>query len=222
MNTMLHVVITLMTTCNIYACFIFRSHVSLSEFLQWVSCILRKFDLVLMDEASQYVDREFSRYIVCTTEQPHKPFQVVVADFSQLQPFSKSSPSDAKDISLCHHYCKHFPLRVDMKTVYRTSDPEHLLFLNRIRLKQPSREQLEEYFGDRHWKGSRPDDLKDAVQRGIDISNETGEPFLWLTDQNCFASQVSAAVIEKEFGITEEDCRKHGVKCDVTTGSKIG
>ena len=176
--------------------------------------ILRKFDLVLMDEASQYDDLEFSRYIICSTEQPHKPFQVIVADFSQLQPVKTETGA----VSACRQYCENFPLSVQLKTVYRTSDPDHLLFLNRIRLKQPTREELEEYFADRHLRGG----LEAAVAHGIELSRSSGEPFMWLTDHNIVAAEVCAAVILQEFGITQQQCHKEGVSSDPNSGSKIG
>lgn len=44
---------------------------------------------------------------------------------------------------------------VELKTVYRTEDAEHLVFLNSIRLVQPHRPELEEYWAGRHWKKSR-------------------------------------------------------------------
>ena len=171
--------------------------------------ILRKFDLVLMDEASQYDDREFARYIISSTEQPHKPFQVIVADFSQLQPLASGM--------VCRHYCESFPCSVEMKTVYRTSDPSHLLFLNRIRLQQPSRQELEEYFGDRHLQG----DLHSAVAHGIHLSKLKGEPFMWLTDHNEVSGRVCAAVISQEFGISEQHCHLYGVESDPNSKSPI-
>ena len=47
---------------------------------------LRKFDLICMDEGSQYADQEWKRLFTCIKEQPHLPFLFLVADFQQIQP----------------------------------------------------------------------------------------------------------------------------------------
>ena len=111
---------------------------------------LRKIDLILCDEGSQYEDQEWDRFFQCIREQPHKPFTVLVADFKQLQPVVSGGS------------CERFSRRMDtveLKTVYRTDDVDHLAFLNMIRCEQPSRPVLEEYFGERHWKGRCLQDL---------------------------------------------------------------
>ena len=91
---------------------------------------LRGIDLILMDEASQYEDQEWSRFFTSVSEQPHKPFTVVVADFQQLSPVVSGG--------LCEAFCKRMQT-VELKTVYRTTDESQLLFLNRIRFVQPTR-----------------------------------------------------------------------------------
>ena len=81
---------------------------------------------------------------------------------------------------------------VELKTVYRSTDPEHLVFLNRIRVRQPDREILTKYFGSRHWKN---DSLEVCVQKGMDIASSTGNPFVWLTSTNYGAAQVCRAAL---------------------------
>ena len=49
---------------------------------------LRRIDLILVDEASQYDNREWELFYQQVKEQPHLPYTVVVADFKQLQPVS--------------------------------------------------------------------------------------------------------------------------------------
>ena len=88
-------------------------------------------DLILVDEASQYDNREWKRFTQSVAEQPHSPFLVAVADFQQLQPVVAGG--------LCHHALKSWPC-IQLDTVYRTSDEAQLLFLNRIREQQPSRQ----------------------------------------------------------------------------------
>ena len=92
---------------------------------------LRRIDVILIDEASQYDNREWQRFTQCVAEQPHLPYVLAVADFQQLQPVS--------DGGLCHQMLLSWP-RVTLDTVYRSQDPEHLVFLNRIREQQPSRQ----------------------------------------------------------------------------------
>ena len=109
--------------------------------------VLRKIDLILCDEGSQYEDQEWDRFFQCIREQPHKPFTTLVADFQQLQ--AVVSGGSCERFSRCMD-------TVELKTVYRTEDAEHLVFLNNIRLVQPRRPELEEYWAGRHWKKSRP------------------------------------------------------------------
>ena len=155
---------------------------------------LRSKDLILIDEGSQYDDQEMQRLFQSIQEQPHKPFTCIVADMQQLQPmvsgvFVRALVATLQSISL--------------ETVYRSKDGVHLEFLNRIRWKQPSRVLLEEYFEGRNPRGS----LDAAVGRGIDISRETGQPFLWLCSTNRGAAEVSAAAV-RCVGITEVELRK--------------
>ena len=70
------------------------------------------------------------------------PYSLVVADFQQLQPVSGGG--------LCQQFCE-LMLHIELDTVYRTSDPAHLLFQNCTREAQVEREDLEEYFEGRHW-----------------------------------------------------------------------
>ena len=101
---------------------------------------LRRYDLFLMDEASQYEDQEWDRFFQSVREQPHRPFTAVVADFQQLQPLVSGRA--------CRHYCQQMET-VELKTVYRTSDEDHLIFLNRIRVDQSFRSVLLDCFGER-------------------------------------------------------------------------
>ena len=84
---------------------------------------MRRIDLILFDEGSQYEDEPWGRVFQCIKEQPQSPYAVVVADFQQLQPIGKGGA--------CQRFCSCMQ-SVKLKTVYRSSDEEHLLFLNRI------------------------------------------------------------------------------------------
>lgn len=51
---------------------------------------LRRIDLILVDEGSQYDDSEWERFFTSIQEQQHSPFTTVVADSQQLQPVVSS------------------------------------------------------------------------------------------------------------------------------------
>ena len=107
----------------------------------------------------------------------------IAADFQQLSPVVSGG--------LCEAFC-HRMESVEMKTVYRSTDPEHLVFLNRIRVRQPDRDILTEYFDSRHWK---KDSLEVCVQKGMEIATATGDPFVWLTSTNYGAADVCRAAL---------------------------
>ena len=98
--------------------------------------VLRRTDLILCDEGSQYEDQEYQRFFTSIQEQPHKPFTALVADFQQLQPVVSGG--------LCEAFCNKMDT-VQLKTVYRTTDTTHLVFLNRIRFQQPDRNVYDYY-----------------------------------------------------------------------------
>ena len=100
--------------------------------VQWAPpSALRRIDVILIDEASQYDNREWQRLMQSVAEQPHLPYVLAVADFQQLQPVSAGG--------LCRTMLQGWPT-ITLDTVYRSSDPEHLFFQNRIREAQPSRQ----------------------------------------------------------------------------------
>jgi hypothetical protein len=133
---------------------------------------LRRIDVILCDEASQYEDDDWDRFFKSVKEQPHLPYVCVVADFQQLQPVCSGGS--------CQAFCGRMQ-SVELETVYRTSDPEHLLFQNRIRVVQPGGTDLDEYFEGRHWEN---DSLERCVQYGMELGEKEGQVFTWLTATN--------------------------------------
>ena len=97
---------------------------------------------------------------------------------------------------------------VELKTIYRSSDPAHLLFLNQIRDAQPSRALIGEYFAGRHWEC----DLRAAVRYGLSMQTSVSEAFMWLTVSNKGAARVNAEALHI-MGVTEAD-RAVGCKGD--------
>jgi hypothetical protein len=170
----------------------------------------------LVDEGSQYDDLEWERFFKCVLEQPHRPFVLTAADFQQLQPVAlgRQGQQEATQGGLCEQFTK-CNEKVLLRAVYRTNDVEHLGFLNRIRWKQPTREQLLEYFGDRHLRCH----LRRAVALGMSLSLEQGHPFIWLCHNNAGASEVCEAALE-EVGITPEEL-ENGYCCDPTSKSRL-
>ena len=179
------------------------------QLVQWAPpSALRRIDLILADEGSQYDDREWTRFFQSIQEQPHSPFMVVVADFQQLQPVVSGG--------LCRQFCEKMDT-VTLDTVYRSTDEDHLLFLNRIRFKQPYKPQLRQYWeGERHWRRLT---LHDAVRRGMRIQRETEKPFSWLCCTNKGASAVCEAALDC-LGVSQEE-RAQGYLCDPATKSTL-
>ena len=92
--------------------------------------------MTFCDEGSQY-DLEWQRLYQTVREQPHLPYVVVAADFQQLRPMSNGS--------ICKQFCEAME-SIELVTSYRSTCPEHLLFVNRIRDVQPDWSTLAEYF----------------------------------------------------------------------------
>ena len=105
---------------------------------------------------------------------------------------------------------------VTLDTVYRTSDEEHLLFQNRVRYTQPSKPVLEEYFGERHWSQYS---LASCVKYGMQIAEETGKPFTWLTSTNKGSSEVCEEALDI-VGVTADELEK-GYLCDPASKSRL-
>lgn len=168
---------------------------------------LRRIELILIDEASQYEDREWERLFTSIQEQPHKPYTGVVADFQQLQPIVRGG--------FCRQCCEAMACR-EMDMVYRSTDEAHLIFQNSIRADQPNRQMLEEYFDGRQWRARS---LTSAVEEGMKLAERHGQPFMWLTSTNKGSSDVSQAALDL-VGITEE-VRSGGYQCDPNTKSTL-
>ena len=160
----------------------------------------RKYEVVFCDEASQYDDLEWDRLYKTVREQPHSPYVVVVADFQQLRPLSNGT--------LCRRFCDLME-SIELVTSYRSTCPEHLLFLNRIRDTQPDRRTLTEYFGNRH---SKDLSLEQCVAKGLEMAAERRKVFTWLTHTNKGASTVCRAALAHR-GISDDDLLV-GYRCD--------
>jgi hypothetical protein len=167
----------------------------------------RKYEIIFCDEASQYDDLEWKRLFIALKEQPHLPYCVVVADFQQLQPVSGGG--------LCKKFCGRMET-IQLDTVYRSQDPEHLLFQNRIRENQPDKGILREYFAERHWEGYS---LQECVSYGLRLAKEKKCIFTWLTSTNRGAAEICEAAL-RDVGISPTDL-EGGYLCDPTSKSTL-
>ena len=95
--------------------------------------VLRRVGALLCDETSQVADSEWQRFFTSIKEQPHLPYTVLCVDFQRHPPVGSGG--------LCQQFCQRMQT-VELETVYRTSDEEHLLFQRRICENQPARELL--------------------------------------------------------------------------------
>ena len=116
---------------------------------------------------------------------------------------------------MCWQQCQRMD-QVLLRTVYRSKDEEHLLFLNRIRERQPTRADLLEYFGDRQWHHYS---LRECVAYGMELGRQQGRQFFWFTHTNAGASRVCREAVALE-GITDEDL-ENGYLCDPESKSDL-
>ena len=176
---------------------------------------LRKIDLILVDEGSQYADTEFERFFKILCEQPHSPFCMIVADFQQLSPVRMGERvTYAHEPSFCQRLCRCCP-SVTLDTVYRSQDPEHLLFLNHIRENQPTTDMLQDYFHRRQFRGT----LEQTVGHTLDFEKNGGSPMTWLTCTNAGAQAVAQAALRYN-GITQEELQA-GFRADPASKCSI-
>ena len=135
------------------------------------------------------------------------PFCMLVADFQQLQPVGGGE--------VCKRFCERMQT-VKLETVYRTTDEAHLVFQNRIRVAQPDKSVLKEYFGDRQWHGWT---LEECVAYGMELGREYDTVFTWLTATNRGSAEVCEAAL-RNLGIGASDL-EHGFLCDPQTKSPL-
>jgi hypothetical protein len=164
---------------------------------------LRRYDLILMDEASQVEDGVFSRVVIAIRELPQRPMVCIAADMQQLRPVGSGDMMS----SLLQKI-----VQVELKTIYRSSDPAHLLFLNKIRDAQPEKTLVAEYFRGRQWTG----DLMAAVKRGLEMQTSIADAFMWLTVSNKGAARVNEAALQLR-GISPRESEGYRADPNVTT-----
>jgi len=151
---------------------------------------LRRYDLILIDEASQIEDKVATMVFVAIGELPQKPFVGVAADFQQLNPITGGST--------IRKICSTMP-HVHLKTIFRTNDPELLEFLREARMKQPQKETILRFFAGRMLSGT----MKEAVAFGLSKARELNKLFSWLCVTNAGADKINSAALSL-LGIAED------------------
>ena len=130
---------------------------------------LRKYDLIILDEASQIDGETYEKLRMAIAELPQRPVVCVAADWRQLNPI-KSSTAAIKN--WCESMQRH-----KLTISYRTKDPKLLDFLKTVRTLQPTRTMIQDFFQSRRLGN----DLQQAVRKTLAIQNDTGKLFTWLT-----------------------------------------
>ena len=124
---------------------------------------LRRYDLIFIDEASQISNAVYSCLMVGISELPQRPFVVVGADFQQVAAIG--------DRDMVEDDCRSMEKSSELKVVHRTDDPALLNFLSLARVKQPGRDIIRDFFGQRLLRCS----LEEAVKFGLSIYDRTGK-----------------------------------------------
>ena len=150
---------------------------------------LRRYDLFLLDEASQLEDAVAGRLLQGVAELPQRPFFVMAADFQQLNPVQSGRGLMRRVYDAVR--------KETMDSIHRTKDGALLVFCKRVRLEQPDRQEIEDFFLGRHWTH----DLEWCVREGLIMGREQGCIFAWLCVTNAGAEKVNAAAL-KVLGIT--------------------
>ena len=152
---------------------------------------LRRYDLFLIDEASQIDDAVARKLFMAILELPQKPFTVISADFQQLNPMAGGE--------LVRRLVDRLPCQ-ELKTIHRTKDPVLRDFSMRVRFTQPMKQEVRDFFAGRRYTAP----LWRAVQDGLDWSAATGLFFIWLCVTNAGADSVNRAALSC-YGVSDDD-----------------
>jgi len=152
---------------------------------------LRRYDLIIIDEASQVEDPTTKKLFIALQELPQRPFVCIAADFAQLAPVTGGGEMK----SFCEG-CR----SVCLRSIFRTSDPSLLAFLGECRVKQPEKDLVRGFFAGRQLGY----DLVAAVRFGLEYGRQHDFLFSWLCVTNAGADRVNRAALEL-LGIDDSD-----------------
>ena len=102
----------------------------------------------------------------------------VAADFNQFRPVAGGS--------IMRRLCEALP-QVQLRTIFRSKDPELLSFLVKACKPQPSKPESLSFFKGRHITC----DLPPAVARGLAWMKHSGRYFSWLCVTNAGADKMN-------------------------------
>jgi len=152
---------------------------------------LRKFDLFLIDEASQIENEIAIRLRMAMAELRHHHVLVVAADYRQLQPIAGGGEMIRWCLTMTQFH---------LTEVHRTGDKELLEFLNIIRKDQPTRFYLHQFWQGRHLSS----DLGFAMQQAKLLAAKRNKHFMWLCVTNKGADTINHKALEQD-GVTEAE-----------------
>ena len=144
---------------------------------------LRRYDLVLLDEASQVEDHVAQKLVMAIGELPQRPMVCFAADFAQLSPVGGGE--------IMRSMCERLP-GVHLRTIHRSKDPGLLDFSCHVRVCQPRKSIVLEFFRGRVLSGP----LESAVIRPLRwMQEQQGRYFAWLCVTNAGANRVNKATL---------------------------
>ena len=169
---------------------------------------LRRYDAIILDEASQVDDRVSQLFYIGYTELPQKPVLVLSADYQQLR---QVGHSDGKS---CLERLSDIGRPFHLLCNYRTQDEDLKAFLKWIRTNQPDKDAVREFFQDRLLDG----DLGRAVLWALQEGLRRGYRFTWLCVTHKGVRRVNEAAL-RAMGITAEMLEQGGYPGDPKVGA---
>ena len=187
---------------------------------------LRVYDLIIYEEVSQLQDDVWTKVRTAITELNPHPFVMFVGDFQQLQPaFGDPTLKTTLHAMVAAGTLRHIVLQ--QHALARSNDPRLLDFLEVVRTRQPKKEELRTFFGDRRLapdEDMRSDQhVSSAVEASIRAEQVTGKPFTFLTVTNSGARMLNHTRCLMEFGEREEvqNSERHMVNGDPELGGAV-
>ena len=160
---------------------------------------LRRYDAIIMDEASQVDDKVAELFLCGLRELPQKPALIVAADYQQLRQVGRAQHKGTME-HLCERIAKHH-----LRSNYRTNDEELKTFLGTIRVSQPTKKTPKDFFAGRELTHGS---LLEAVRWALHESIRRQHHFVWLCVTHkgvqavnnaaplCFKPPITAAMLD--------------------------
>ena len=169
---------------------------------------LRRYDAIILDEASQVDDRVSKLFYLGYKELPQKPVLVLSADYQQLRQVGHSKGKSF--LEALSERGRKFHLLSN----YRTLDEDLKAFLKWLRTTQPDKDSIRQFFQDRLLEG----DLGRAVLWALREGERRGYRFTWLCVTHKGVRRVNEAAL-RAMGITAEMLEQGGYPGDPKVGA---